>query len=199
MIDQPDAEVAGAVDQRRLLELARHRQIELAQKEDAEGVEDRGNDQSGVAVEHAQRAREDEERHDDDRLRDQEGREHRKKDRVASGKAQPRQRIAGHGVEEQRDDRHRGGNEERVEEIADEIDLGEHVDEIVQRRTPRDEIRVEHLVRRLQRHRQHPEQRRDRHEREDDASEIERQPDGLQHRPLRRVLRQRSRGARPHS
>ena len=53
MIDQPDAEIAGAVDQRGLFELAREREIELAQKEDAERVEDRRDDQSGVAVEHA--------------------------------------------------------------------------------------------------------------------------------------------------
>ena len=52
MIAPPDAEIAGAVDQRRLLELARNREIELAQKEDAEGVEDRRNDQAGIAVEH---------------------------------------------------------------------------------------------------------------------------------------------------
>ena len=50
--------------------------------------------------------------------------------------------------------------------------------------TARDQIRVEHLVRRLQRHRHHPEERRDRHEGEDDAREIERKPNRLQHRPL---------------
>ena len=52
--DRPvDAEIARAVDQRRLLEFARNREIELAQKEDAERVEDRGDDQARVAVEQA--------------------------------------------------------------------------------------------------------------------------------------------------
>jgi hypothetical protein len=51
MIAPIDTEIAGAVDHRRLFQFARHRQIELAQQEDAERVEDRGHDQAGVAVE----------------------------------------------------------------------------------------------------------------------------------------------------
>src|SRR5256885_1548228 len=50
------APVAGTIDDRGLFELARDAEVELPQEEDAESVEDRRNDQAGVAVEHAELA-----------------------------------------------------------------------------------------------------------------------------------------------
>src|SRR5208282_1223524 len=135
-----DAEVAGAVDDRRFLQFARNREIELAQQEDAERVEDRGHDEAGVAVQQPQGSRENEEGDDDDRLRDEESREHGEKNDVAAWKPQSRQRVSGHRMKRQRDDGDDGGDEERVPKIAEEVDLSEDVDEAVEGRAMGNEI-----------------------------------------------------------
>jgi len=84
-------------------------------------------------------------------------------------------------MKRQRDDGDDGGDEERVPEIAEEVDLSEDVDEAVEGRAMGNEIGAEDLIRFLQRHRHHPEQRRDRHEGEHRAGEVERELHRLQH------------------
>src|SRR5271165_2962564 len=68
-----DAEVAGAVYDRRFLQFARNRKIELAQQENAERVEDRGHDEAGVAVQQPRVRARMNRGDDDDGLRDEEG------------------------------------------------------------------------------------------------------------------------------
>jgi hypothetical protein len=89
----------------------------------------------------------------------------------------------------ERDDRDDGRNEERVPEIADEIDLGEHVDEIAERRVMRHEVRSKDLVRLLQRHRHHIEERRHRHEGERRADDIKNEPNHMESAALIGVVR----------
>ena len=83
----------------------------------------------------------------------------------------PREGVARHRVEEQGDDGDRRGDEEAVEQIAAEGCLGEDVEEIVPGRRGGDEVGLEDLDRRLERDRQHPEQREDCHQREDECHE----------------------------
>ena len=71
-------------------------------------------------------------------------------DGLTAGKAQPRQRVAGHGVEQERNDRHCRRDEERVEQVAQEGHLGQHVDEVVPASALGDQVRLEHFGRRLE-------------------------------------------------
>jgi hypothetical protein len=85
-------------------------------------------------------------------------------------------------MEEQRHDRNGRRNEERVQEIAEKIYLREHIDEIVESRMPRDQVDSEHLACVFDRHRGHPEEWANRHQRKDGAGEIEGKAHRLKHR-----------------
>src|SRR5690606_13694777 len=81
---------------------------------------------------------------------------------LAPGEPELRERIAGHGVEQQRQQRHAGRDQEAVEQVAPHARLGEQFAVVVERGHGRQQRRRE--VRRLaglhERDRQHPQQRR---------------------------------------
>src|SRR5438876_3579065 len=104
---QEDVPRAGAVDAGGVLQLAGQREEELAEEEDAEG-ERHGrlrHDQPLVGAEPAQALREHVLRHQHHRVGDHQAADQEHEDQIAAGEAHPRQRIGGHGADDDHDQR----------------------------------------------------------------------------------------------
>ena len=156
-----DLEPSGAVDQGRILELAREGQEELAKDVDAEDVGDHRQDQRLVGVGPADLDHRDQHRHHGDLGGDHQRGEEDQEDQVAAREAQTRQRVARHRAGQHAERGRKARLDDAVQGPLDHRVL-EHLDVVVEddgARKPLD-LLGHHLGGRLERGADHPDERR---------------------------------------
>ena len=174
-----DAQLAGAVDARRLEQLVGDAARELAHEEDAEDARHGRHDRAGVGVDQAQGLEHQEERQHRDLSRYHQGTEQKAKEGIAAAKAQLGEGIAGHEIEGHGDGGGRAGDEQAVEQVAAHADAAEQGAVVLERRRRRQDRRRQRRrrPRRHERGREHPEQRKEGRRRERGEQTVD-EPDG---------------------
>jgi hypothetical protein len=185
-----DPEVRGTVDTGGVLELLGDGQEELAQEEDAERVRRPRQDEALVGVEPVQLVQQQEQRHEVDLEGQHQRHEDEHEDDVLAREVEPRERVRGQRVEGQRQHGDPAGEDHRVQEEPREVDrvprLG--VVRAGDRGGEQAGVAADDLAFRLDRVREHPDQRED-----DD----QRRRDGHGERPAHRQDMARPRAGAP--
>ncbi len=172
--DAPDDRALGEpVHPGGVEQLGRHRRKGLAEKEDAEGGRDEGDDERGIGVDEAEPREAEEKRDRRDVERDEERREDEAEDERAPAEPPLRQRVGARHCEEDLEDEDRAADDRTVEEEAGERGTGERVRIVFDAGRRRQEVerRGEDLAWLFQGQRDHPEER-DEH---DECAEGERE------------------------